>query len=65
MMIAIGLVITLLGFVISVASLGISESVGVRMVIIIVGIGVSLFGIMGVLNRHYLKSAIWRRENSR
>jgi len=56
-----GLVITLLGFVIAVASLGITDSVNGRLVIVLAGIAVSLVGIMGVVNRHFLKNAIWRK----
>jgi hypothetical protein len=31
------------------------------MVMVLVGLAVSLIGIIGVLNRAYLKNAIWRR----
>jgi hypothetical protein len=57
-----GIVITFLGFIISVLSLGIGSSVGVRMAIVLFGIAVSLFGIIGVINPSYLKNAIWRRS---
>ena len=60
-MILAGIVITLLGFLISVFSLSMSSSVGGRMVIVLVGLAVSLFGIIGVLNRAYMKNAIWRK----
>lgn len=56
-----GVVITFLGFLISVASLGVMSSVGGRMVMVLVGIAVSLGGIIGVLNRYYLSKAIWRK----
>jgi hypothetical protein len=59
-MVAIGLLVTLLGFVLSVLSLGM-DGTGTRMAVVLVGIAVSLFGIMGLLNRHYLKNALWRR----
>ena len=61
MMILIGLLVTLMGFVISVLSLTLTSSVGGRLVIVLVGIAVSLFGIMGLLNKHYLKNAIWKK----
>jgi hypothetical protein len=61
MMILIGLLVTLLGFVISVLSLTLTSSVGGRLVIVLVGIAVSLFGIVGLLNKHYLKNAIWKK----
>jgi hypothetical protein len=57
----VGLVITVVGFVIAVASLGMTASVGGRMVMVLVGTAVSLFGIMGVVNQAYLKDAIWKK----
>jgi len=60
-MILIGLLVTLLGFVISVLSLTLTSSVGGRLVTVLLGIAVSLFGIMGLLNKHYLKNAIWKK----
>ena len=60
-MVAVGVVVTLLGFLISVASLGFTSSVTARLIIVIGGIAVSLIGIIGVLNRHYLANAIWRK----
>ena len=60
MMIA-GIAVTLLGFLISVASLGAMSSVSGRMVMVLVGIAVSLGGIIGVLNRAFLSKAIWRK----
>ena len=56
-----GIVVTLLGFLISVASLGAVSSVSGRMVMVLVGIAVSLVGIIGVLNRSFLSKAIWRK----
>ena len=60
-MIYFGILITLLGFVLSLASVAVSSSVLVRLVVVLIGIGISLFGIMGLLNREYLKNAIWRK----
>jgi len=60
-MIIAGLVVTLLGFLISVGSLGATSSAGGRMVMVLVGIAVSLVGIMGVLNRAFLSKAIWKK----
>jgi cytochrome c biogenesis protein CcdA len=56
-----GLAITFLGFLVAVGSLGISNSNTVRGVIVLVGIVVSLVGIMGVTNQAYLKNAIWKK----
>ena len=60
-MIFVGLLITLLGFVISFLSLGMTPSVNGRMVMVLIGIAVSFAGIFGVINRTYLKNAIWRK----
>ena len=56
-----GVVITFLGFLISVMSLGMTSSVGGRMAMVLVGLAVSLIGIIGVINRAFLKNAIWRK----
>ncbi|HKM66482.1 MAG TPA: hypothetical protein VJX70_04890 [Candidatus Acidoferrum sp.] len=61
-MILVGLLLTFLGFLISVSSLAVTSSVGGRLVIVLVGLLVSLFGILGVLNKAYLKNAIWKKE---
>jgi hypothetical protein len=60
-MIFVGIVITFLGFLIAMASVGISASNSGRLIIVLVGIATSLVGIMGVLNRAYLKNAIWKK----
>jgi hypothetical protein len=60
-MIAIGVIVTLAGFIISVLSLGFTTSVTARLIIVVGGLAVSLFGIIGVINRHYLANAIWRK----
>ena len=60
-MVLVGLAITVLGWVIAVGSLGMTTSTGGRLGLVLVGIAVSLVGIMGVLNQAYLKNAIWKR----
>lgn len=62
-MIYAGILITLLGFIISLLSLPMTASVNGRLVIVLIGLAVSLFGIMGVINRAYLKNAIWRKQS--
>lgn len=61
MKIAIGLLATILGFVIAVLSLALASSVGGRLGLVLAGLAVSLFGIIGLLNKHYLKNAIWKK----
>jgi predicted nucleic acid-binding protein len=60
MMIFVGILITLSGFVISVLSLALNSNAA-RLAVVVLGLAVSLFGIIGVLNRAYLKNAIWKK----
>jgi len=60
-MVAAGLLITLLGFVLSVLSLTLASGAGGRLTIVLLGLAISLFGIIGVLNPAYIKTAIWKR----
>ena len=56
-----GILITLLGFIISVLSLAMTSSVGGRLVTVLIGLAVSLAGIVGVINPAYMKNANWRK----
>jgi hypothetical protein len=60
-MAGIGIIVTFLGFLIAVMSLGIASSVSARMIMTLAGIAVSLFGIMGLIIPAYNKNAIWRK----
>jgi hypothetical protein len=60
-MIPLGLLVTLLGFIISFLSLGMTSSVNGRLIMVLIGLAVSLTGILGILNRAFLKNAIWRK----
>jgi hypothetical protein len=60
-MVIAGIVVTLLGFLISVFSLGATASMTGRLIMVLVGIAVSLIGIIGVLNRSFNAKAIWRK----
>ena len=57
----VGVLITVLGFVIAVLSVAMTSSVGGRMVLVLIGIALSLVGIIRVINGAFLKNAIWRR----
>jgi hypothetical protein len=57
----VGAGVTFLGFVIAFISLGVTDSTGVRMAMVLAGIAVSLFGIMGVITPAYQKTWIWKR----
>ena len=60
-MILVGIVVTVFGFVISLLSLGMASTVSARLVMVLVGLAVSLLGIIGLINRAYLKNPIWKR----
>ena len=60
-MLAIGLLLTFLGFVVSVLSLGMTSSVAMRMSMVLFGIALNLAGIVGVINRAFMKNAIWKK----
>jgi hypothetical protein len=60
-MIAAGLFVTLLGFLLSVFSLSLTTGATGRLVIVLVGIAISLVGIIGMINPAYLRNAIWRK----
>jgi hypothetical protein len=57
----VGLAVTFLGFVIAFASLGVTESTGGRMGMVLAGIVVSLIGIIGMITPAYQKTWIWKR----
>jgi cytochrome c biogenesis protein CcdA len=58
-----GLAVTFAGFLISAASVGLAAGNGARLVIVLIGICVSLFGIIGMINPAYSmgKNANWKR----
>ena len=60
-MAGIGVFVTLLGFIIALMSLSMTSGVNGRMIMSLVGIAVSLFGIMGLIIPAYNKKAIWRK----
>ena len=60
-MILVGILVTVLGFAISLMSLGMASDVNNRMFIVLAGIAVSLTGIVGVINKAYVNNAIWKK----
>jgi len=56
-----GLIVTLLGFLISVFSVSVSSSTSGRLIIVLIGLAVSLGGIIGLLKPAYMKNANWRK----
>ena len=57
----VGLVVTFAGFVLAAASVGITSSTTGRLGMVVVGIVLSLIGIMGVINPAYQKNAVWKK----
>jgi hypothetical protein len=59
--ILVGIAVTICGFVISLLSLGMASTVNGRLVMVLAGLAVSLLGIIGLINRAYLKNPVWKR----
>ena len=57
----VGIVVTLAGFLLAAGSVGFATANGVRLVIVLVGIAISLGGIFGILNPAYQKDVVWKR----
>ena len=57
----VGLAVTFLGFLVAAGSVGLSSSTGVRLGLVLVGIVMSLVGIVGVINPAYQKDAVWKK----
>ena len=57
----VGAAVTFAGFLLAAASVGISSSNTGRLGIVIVGIVISLIGIIGVINPAYQKDAVWKK----
>ena len=56
----VGIVLALLGWLIPVVGLTLTQSLTARFVLVLLGIGISLTGILGILNKVHLKNAIWK-----
>jgi hypothetical protein len=61
MMALTGILVTFAGFLVAAASVGVASANSMRLGIVVVGIAVSLFGILGILNPAYQKNAVWKR----
>ena len=56
----VGLLLALAGWLIPVVTVVMTQSTAVRMVVCLVGIAITLVGILVVLNKAHLKEAIWK-----
>jgi uncharacterized membrane protein len=57
----VGVIVTFAGFLLAATSVGLSSSTTVRLGMVLVGIVISLIGIIGVINPAYQKSAVWKK----
>ena len=57
----VGLVVTLVGFLLAAASVGITASTTGRLGLVLIGIVMTLVGILGLINQAYQKDAVWKR----
>ena len=57
----VGLVLVFVGWLIPVVSLSLTSSNSARLILSLIGIAVCLVGILGVLNKAYLRHAIWKQ----
>ncbi len=60
-MVLLGILVTFVGFLISFLSLGMTSSLNGRLAMVLIGLAVSLTGIIGVINRAFMKNANWRK----
>lgn len=56
----VGVLVVLVGWFIPIVGLTLTQSTSVRFALALLGIAVTLIGILGVLNKAHLKSAIWK-----
>jgi hypothetical protein len=56
----VGILLALVGWLIPVVGLTITQSLSARFILAVAGIGISLVGVLGVLNKAHLKNAIWK-----
>jgi len=56
----VGAAIALAGWVVTIIGANVISSTGGRIVLALVGIGVSLFGILGILPAAFNKNAVWK-----
>ena len=57
----VGVLLILVGWLLPVLTLTAVQSTGGRMFLSLLGIAISLVGILGVLNKFHLKDAIWKK----
>ena len=58
---AVGILLALVGWLLPLIGLSMTASTGARTFLCLVGLAISLTGIIGVLNKAHLKEAIWKQ----
>jgi hypothetical protein len=61
----VGAAVCALGWILTLAGIHITDSVGGSIVFSLLGIGVTLFGIIFVMPAAFNKNAVWKGEQSR
>lgn len=56
----IGLLMAVAGWLVPVVTLVLTQSIAARMVVCLLGLAISLIGILVVMNKAHLKEAIWK-----
>lgn len=56
----VGVLLAIAGWLLPIIGLTLTQSTGARLFLCIIGISISLFGILGVLNKAHQKHAIWK-----
>lgn len=56
-----GIVVTFAGFLLAASSVGLTTGTSARLILVLAGIAISLFGIIGLINPAYQKNAVWKR----
>ncbi len=57
----VGVLLAIVGWLVPVIALNYTQSMGARFSLALVGIAISLAGILGVLNSAHLKTVIWKQ----
>jgi hypothetical protein len=56
----IGFLMAVAGWLVPVVTLVLTQSIAARMVVCLLGLAISLIGILVVMNKAHLKEAIWK-----
>ena len=57
----VGVLLVAFGWLLPVVGLTMASSTGARMFLCILGIGITLFAILSVLNKVHMKTAVWKQ----